>query len=254
MPNNVGRRREIKPLAPMPLKSSLVSSLPAIFAVFFPLLAPAQMRSSGSITGTVIGEDGTRAPVDLVLSSLSGAIEPRRTTPSASGAFTFPSLPRGRYMICTAGSTRSKYLDPCFWNAPPPLFDVADDEALTGISIVMKIGIAVRVRVADVDKQLDKAGTAKTATPDVMVMFRTPSMLLRTAVVVSQDTAGREYEAVVPADADAVLYLAGKNVALADANGRPLDVNGTSISLARSTVASATASNPVVINATKAKP
>lgn len=110
---------------------------------FFSAIAQPQPSSTGVITGTVAGEDGSRisgARVGVLLQSAPHGKTAQTFWGVASlpdGSFAFSSLAAGTYKICVE-APNTVWLNPCEWGLTTAAVSLTASIPATGVSIVLK--------------------------------------------------------------------------------------------------------------------
>lgn len=161
---------------------------------------------SSAISGTVVNESG--APVKgatVVLPRIAGPrlskifLSPNAVT-DASGAFKFTKLPSGQYRGC-ALLPGTALLNPCEWFDTPSTISVAIGESKSGLTIVMKQGKLLTVRLDDA-AQLLKApvkGLPDELVKPVLVQALTKGREPHLPHTVASDSGGETHTWAVPA-------------------------------------------------------
>jgi hypothetical protein len=67
----------------------------------------------------------------------------------------FDALPEGRYTLC-ARVQNSTWLNPCEWNFPTPTATVSRTNPVANVTITLKRGAVVPIRIDDVGQLLAK--------------------------------------------------------------------------------------------------
>ena len=144
----------------------------------------------------------------------------------ANGASMVANLPPGDYAICGAVLSLP-YLDPCRWGTPPRVTISAN--AFTGYNLVLARGVFLKVRIDDPKGLLPrtKDGPLRAANLIVGVDFRAGAFL--GADNTGVDSAGRDYQMIVPAGEPLRLWLFSRDVVLTDSGGKPVDAPGALI-------------------------
>ncbi|MBZ5626353.1 MAG: carboxypeptidase regulatory-like domain-containing protein [Acidobacteriia bacterium] len=154
------------------------------------------------------------------------AVIQSKVTTDANGAYTLPNLPAGDYALCGSVPTLP-YLDPCQWATSPRTTVAA--AAPTKHTLILTKGVFLKVRVNDPLGLLPQTqdGPLKAGNLIVGVTFAKGAYL--GAQNTGVDSAGRNYQMIIPAGAPLSLWLFSRHVALKDANGNPVDVSGARI-------------------------
>lgn len=203
-------------------------SLTAI-AILLLASAPVALSQTGSISGTIAGDDGK---------PLAGVITSNRTSPpaasgravaGANGAFTIANLPAGTYALC-ASVENLGYLDPCAWSAAPPTVQIAAGQAVTGFRLVVKKGTTLQVRLNDPDKILGQKAAPKQVAPHVLLGVFTPRRLFQPLQLAGTDASGRNHQGTVPLDnTPASLHVTGRGVRILDESNVEVGPSGVNI-------------------------
>jgi len=182
---------------------------------------------SGSISGIVRGEDGT--PIAGVSMSLHLASPPPtgklRNFPSpvksgADGSFSFGSLHAGPYRIC-AQAPGTVWLNPCEWGLQLPAAALSAAQKSATLAVTMKKGVALPIRVDD-PSQLLSNHEGKTPGAHLLIGVASDAQVFHHATLVSTDSAGRNYEIVIPFGAPLKLVVNGGFFLLGDTLGQAL--------------------------------
>ena len=163
-----------------------------------------------------------RATVTLNLAKPPGyPSPPRRTSTDTYGAFSFTHLPANQYVLCAQISSLepapadSPFVDTCLWPQAQAPITLTAGQQLTGIVFTAPYGAWLKVRVVDPDHALPQSVPPKgpaTLEPELQLLVKGPDRLYRHARFLSNDNAGRNYQAVIPLNTDLGLK-ANSNVA-----------------------------------------
>jgi hypothetical protein len=182
--------------------------------------ALAQGVGTGSISGYVLSEEGrtVRASVTLSFAAARGyPSPPRRMFTGTNGAFTFPRLPAGRYVLCAQvaasepAPANSPYVDTCVWPSAQTPITLADGQQVGGVVFTAPKGAWLQVHVADPDHVLPQAVAGKGPAllePELQVMLKGPDGLYRHARFLSSDSGGRNYRTAIPLKTSLALKVA----------------------------------------------
>ncbi|MEK7408932.1 MAG: hypothetical protein AAB225_28040 [Acidobacteriota bacterium] len=141
-------------------------------------------------------------------------------TTGAAGTFRFDSLPAGRYVFC-ARVPNSAWLSPCEWGLPSPAVSLSNASPTANATIVMKRGVPLRIRVDDAGQLLSRH-EGKTPGARLLVGIGSAGYVFRLAPVVSEDSAGRNHQVVIPFDTPLKLVVRSSFFRVNDANALPL--------------------------------
>lgn len=190
--------------------------------------------SVGTVSGTLKGEDGSTiigASVTLLrLPPYPKGKWPRIewTTKSASGgAFSFAAIDRGQYRLC-AQAPNTTWLNPCEWGLNAPLFALSQTQRSVNISMIMKRGAAVPIRIDDPD-QLLSLYEGKTPDAHLLLGVSNDTFGFRIASIISSDTGGRNHQVIIPFDRSVNFVANSFFFKLADSGGRLLSSSASSV-------------------------
>ena len=199
----------------------------------FSLMAQTQLATTAVITGTVTGEDGTRiagARVGLLLQSAQPHGKAAQAfwgvATAADGSFSASRLSGGTYKVC-AEVPNSAWLNPCEWGFSPPAISLTASVQAAAVSMVLKKGVVVPIRVDDPNHVLAQ-NEGKTPGAHLLIGAGTAINSFRSASVVSQDATGRNYQLVIPYNYPATVVVRSPFFKLTDANGVSLP-SGTTL-------------------------
>jgi hypothetical protein len=171
--------------------------------------ALAQTPAAGSISGSVLSEDGRslRATVTLSFAAARGyPAPPWRTLAGANGTFTFSRLPAGRYVLSAqvaaseTAPANAPYVDTCVWPSGQPPITLTAGQQVAGIVFTAPKGALLNVRVADPDHLLPQvpANGPAPLDPELQLILKGPDGLYHHARYVSDDSGGRIYQITIP--------------------------------------------------------
>ncbi len=175
--------------------------------ILLPCLAqqpqPVPLQSPGTVAGTLTGDDGTLiggALVALALLPPFPAGRLRQPDPAvisaADGSFQFSQLANGSYRICIQ-APGSPSLNPCEWGLQPPLVLLGRGQPTTAVTVVVKKGALVPIRLSDPSGLLAQyEGTVPGA--QVLIGVSNDALFFRRAPVVSADAGGRSCQVLMP--------------------------------------------------------
>lgn len=182
---------------------------------------------SGSINGILRGEDGTPiggASISLHLASPppSGKLPnlPSSAKSGADGSFSFGSLHAGPYRVC-AQAPRTVWLNPCDWGLQVPAAALTATQKSVNLAVTMGKGVALPIRVDD-PSQLLSNNEGKTPGAHLLIGVASDALVFHHATLVSTDSAGRNYEIVIPFGVPVKLVVNGGFFLLGDTLGQAL--------------------------------
>ena len=176
-------------------------------ALLLPCLAqqpqPVPPLSPGTVTGTLTGDDGTLiggALVGMALLAPYPVGRLRQPDPSvisgADGSFQFNQLANGSYRICVQ-APGSPWLNPCKWGLQPPLVLVGSGQPTATLTVVVKKGALVPIRLSDPSGLLTQYESTVPAA-QVLIGVSNDALFFRRAPVVSADAGGRSHQILIP--------------------------------------------------------
>jgi len=189
---------------------------------------------AASISGVVL-DAATNKPVPaaLVLAVRTGLPPLAGNTRSGGdGAFQISRLPAGTYSLCVQVQG-APYLDPCEWNARPTTVTLLSGQPATGVSIRLRAGSILNIRVQDTQRIMSQK-TRAGRPPELMVGVWGPGGLYYPArdtrgwiPAASQDPVAdsHDYQIAVPRDTALRLHVASDDLKLGDALGAALTAN-----------------------------
>jgi len=192
-------------------------------------------QSTGSIQGTVVGDNGkpiSSARVYAAAKSTSQQIKAPPTiatkvgnavNAAADGTFTIPNLPAGPYVLC-AQTTVAGWLDPCQWSASITLVSLNAGQNLAGQKVVMASGAILQIRINDPSKFLAPAAAAVAHDVDVLALASNKAYYY--ARISSSDANGRTHVLTLPFGVPHTLIVRSGQFTLADAKGAPISATG----------------------------
>lgn len=205
-----------------------------IFLSVFLLVSPAQLApvATGSvIDGILSGDDGTPILGGSILLKrrLSSSGRERklelRTVSAASGAFRFSGLPEGQYTLC-AQVPSSTWMNSCEWSLTPSVVSILRGQPSVSITLVMRNGVAVPIRIEDPGQSLSRY-EGSTAAAHLLLGVSSDTFVFHPASLISQDAIGRNYQIVIPFDAAARLIVYSSFFQLSNGVGVPLPKTGS---------------------------
>ncbi len=147
-------------------------------------------------------------------------------TTSSEGLFHLSGLPYGRYAFCVQAPLTS-WLNPCEWDSTRPELEISATQRSVSKTIVLKRGASILVRVNDPATLLPQY-EGETRGAQVLVGVRSPKLMFQLVPVREKDSGGRNYEVVIPFDAETNLIVASPFFRLKDANGMALPAGSAS--------------------------
>ena len=200
--------------------------------------------NSGVISGALTGDDHTAIAggrVTLILLLPPPQSRPRQpqdpprqsvwfAISGAGGSFRFTGLSVGTYEVC-AQVPGTLWLNPCEWGLQPPAASLSDAQPTVNVTMVLKKGIAVPIRINDPGKILDQ-NEGKTPGAHLRLGVRNDAAGFQTAPIVSKDQSGRFQQIIIPFNANVNLVAQSSFFHLLDSNGTPLPGEGPSVPVA----------------------
>jgi hypothetical protein len=163
------------------------------------------MSVSGSFTTGARHRGGPPA------NTLTGSV-----TAAGNGRFTVTGLPALPHLLC-ATVPGAPYLDPCVWAHAIPATVSAGVE--TSLTLALTKGVYLNVRVNDPMRLLPQAADGPWSPRKLVVGVSYGAGAYEGAQNTSVDSAGRNYQLIIPAARPFSLWLYSADVALADASG-----------------------------------
>jgi hypothetical protein len=206
---------------------------------FFSLSASLFAQNTGSISGTLVGDDGLPIAGTVIANGVAVSASGRAVT-AANGVFTIANLPAGTYTLC--GRPKSPgYLDPCTWSTDPPKVSVTAGQATANTKLVLAKGAVIDVRVNDPLQVLGAAALPNATGALVLLEAMTPRGPLEPLVISAKDTLGTDYQTTIPFNTQTAIAVTGNQVKLTDSAGIVINLGGPSITVQRGPNDSATA-------------
>ena len=199
-------------------------------------ICSAQQTSSlpgGTISGILKGDEGTLAVGGnlLLRRTPTPSLAKRNrnewnTTSGSQGAFRFDLLPPGQYTLC-AQVPGSGWMNPCEWglDPPPPIVTISGQQRSISVTMVMRKGVTVPIRVEDPGRLLEQH-EGKTPGAFLLLGVFSDASVFHPAPVISKDASGRNHEIVVPHDTPVKIIVTSSFFQLNDAAGRQLSRTG----------------------------
>ena len=167
--------------------------------------------------------------MQATVTAIAGTFIQRQLT-GAKGAFTFSHLPAGTYVLCgklapaividTKPGANDPPLDSCAWlDSTFPRVPLAAAQARTGLSLVLKRGRLLTIRVNDPGKLLP-AKVGRQSGNELSLRIAGPSALVHRIPIPGQDALGRTHSIVIPYDTPHKLWMQSSAFALKDNGNR----------------------------------
>ena len=178
---------------------------------------------SGTITGTLKGEDGSVIGGATILLHRAPQATPRSirqpsdwtTVTTAGGSFSVTGLPAGYYSVC-AGIKDSTWLNPCEWNFATPTATISRSTPNPSVGIILKRGAPVPIRINDGGQLLDQH-EGKTRGAGLFLSVSSAGLLSRLVPLVSKNGSGRNYQIVIPFNTPLTLVVRASYFIVQDA-------------------------------------
>jgi len=192
-------------------------------------------NTTGSISGRVVTETGytVRAIVTLqpavALGYPSGRLH--RAFAASNGTFAFGAVPPGKYTICTqipaseAPKSSAPFLDTCEWGSSSSPVQVGAGKQANGVNLTAPKGTLLQIQVVDPDHVLPAPTSANgpaALEPQLVLILRGPDRRIHHAGFVSQNAAGRNYQAVIPSSTALKITVASSVANVFDQNGNKI--------------------------------
>jgi len=205
----------------------MVGKIGCVFLCVVSCRAQAALHQGGTVTGTLTGADGKTISGGYVSLHLSQASAQGRhgqtdwaTIAGTGGAFRFTGLSEGRFRLC-AQVPKTAWLNPCEWGLQPPVVSLSATQPAVSVTMVLKIGAVVPIRVEDPGQFLSQ-NEGKIPGAHLLMGVADDGHAFRTVSLLSQDASGRNSQIVVPFGSAAKLVVFSSFFHLADDQGRPL--------------------------------
>ena len=162
------------------------------------------LMNAGTVSGKVV--DIANRPVVTAIVTISeqpaslskpAAMHGASTQTSADGTFSFDNLETGTYLLC-AQVPRGTLLNPCQWTTTRPHATLASGTATTSITLTMRPGYRLPIRVDDPQGLLN-AHEGKTPGAHLLIGVD-GGYHFETATIDSADASGRNVSLLVPFD------------------------------------------------------
>jgi hypothetical protein len=203
----------------------------AIRALVVTILVCAGPFSAGALAATITGKvvDTANRPVASAIvgisevpTSLSNppAWHGTSTRTAADGTFSFTNLEAATYLLCSQ-VPRGNLLSPCQWTTARPHVTVASATATTSITLTMRPGYRLPIRVDDPQGLLN-AHEGKTAGAHLLIGVH-GGYQFEAADIDSNDNSGRNVSILVPFDAPVTVSVFSKFFKLQDSVGNAMN-------------------------------
>jgi len=194
-----------------------------------------RLNFTGVVAGTLRGDDGSAIVGGYVSLALLPP-HPKRlpqtewtAVTGVGGTFRFGGLNDGRYGLC-AQAPKSTWLNPCDWGLQPLMVTLSSAQPVASVTMVMKKGVAVPIRVDDPGRLLSQH-EGKTPGAHLLIGVGNDAFVFLPASVTSQDAGGRNQQVVIPFNSPVKLAVYSSFFQLADATGLALPKTGAAILL-----------------------
>jgi hypothetical protein len=186
---------------------------------------------AATITGKVV--DTTNHPVASAIITINEepatpskppAFRGASTTAAPDGTFSFNNLEAGTYLLC-AQLPKGALINPCQWTkAPPPQVALVSATATSSITLTMRPGYRLPIRVDDPQGLLT---THEGKTPGAHLLIGIHGgYIFEVADIDSTDPAGRNVSVLVPFDAPVNVAVQSRFFKLQDASGNSINKTG----------------------------
>jgi hypothetical protein len=196
------------------------------------LLTAAAVGQGASISGRVVGDDGT-AVGGATVTALRVAPSPflrLRAVSQADGAYRFVEVEPGRYRFCVQEPS-GQYLDPCAWEPPRPEVTLGSAQEARVLDQKVQRGWALAVRVSDAQGLLDKEVPSTRSRPQVLMGVFTPLGLFVPAALTGRDALGRDHRVTIPFDVRLNFSVTSGQLELVGEDQRALPATGAVIAV-----------------------
>jgi hypothetical protein len=188
-----------------------VSSTDMKMSVVFALLSCAFAQSGGKIQGTVTDDSGKPVLGAYAVATFQSQADHSTysAVTDAKGAYSFGSLPAGKYSICihTPGGP---HLNNCQW-ATESQATVAGGQTVSAPTIAVTEGALLQIRLDDPKKSISPSD-------DILVGISLPNTF-QPMRLASSDATGRTYDAAVPKKTPVKVTVISTHVQMTDDKG-----------------------------------
>jgi len=200
-----------------------------IFAFVIPGTFAQQLQPvAGSISGNLRGDDGSAISGGIIILHREPTEKSRMarqrtdwsTVTAATGVFQFSGLPEGNYTLCPHVQN-STWLSPCQWNFPTPTATISRLIPNASVTIVLKRGAAVPIRIDDAGQFLSQH-EGRTPGAGLLLGISSPGSFFHSMPLLSKDSNGRNYQIVVPFNTQLTLVVHPSFYRVNDTGGAPL--------------------------------
>jgi hypothetical protein len=158
-----------------------------------------------------------------VLPAPGEAVVQSKIATDANGAYVLPNLPVGDYLLC-GDAPSLPYLDPCKWSISPRV--TVSPSLTTKRTLVLTKGVFLKVRINDGARLLPQTKDGPIRAGNLLVGVKFANGAYLGAENTGVDTAGRDYQMIIPAGVPLKLWLFSRHVSLKDIGGAIVDVSG----------------------------
>ena len=144
----------------------------------------------------------------------------------ADGGFALAGMPPAVYLLC-ANVPSAPYIDPCIWRQS--LRVTVPAGATAKQNLTLEKGVYLNVRINDPIGLLPQAVDGPWTPRKLLVGVKYGTGAYQGAANTTVDSAGRNYQLIVPAGMAFWLWLYSSDVALTDANAVPVVAPGAQI-------------------------
>jgi hypothetical protein len=182
------------------------------------LLAGAQVRYRRVVQTVRVGRQTVPTPGEAWIEGQVAA--------DAGGAFSPANLPVGDYMLC-ASVPSAPYLDPCVWRQAVRV--TLSVSVVASPTLALEKGVFLKVRINDPLRLLPQGVEGPWTPRKLLVGVMYANGAYHGAQNTGADTAGRDYQLVIPTGTAFKLWLFSTDIALTDARGNAVGTSGAQI-------------------------
>ncbi len=211
-------------------------------------LLAAEANGGGSLTGSVVDDNGRPVPGARVLISQTPSVKhsikapPVVTGPLAAtvtsdsdGNFRASGLAPAQYILC-AKAPNPGLLDPCHWSTSAPTVTVSAAQPTSGVKITMPKGAILQVHIDDPQRLLKPVATG--ADSDLAVHIVTAKGIHYSAPILSNNGVGREHKITVPFDTAVNLRVLSSRLNVNEQSGKLVALTGAAVNVPAGTTPS----------------